>query len=93
MNITRRSAIERFTSRPFLLALVGAIGAYVGHRYHIPAETIAIYTAPLIAFIVGESYRDGKAVEGVTPESAPLVAHYTTTLGPMDAGTIEPKDG
>lgn len=55
---------QRFTSRPFLLSLVGALGTIAGNYYHAPPEVIAIYTAPLVAFILGESYRDGKAAQG-----------------------------
>lgn len=59
-----RSVLQRFTSRPFLLAIVGAAGAWLGHKYNIPNETIALYTAPLISFILGESYKDGQAAQG-----------------------------
>lgn len=71
----QRSFKERFTSRPFLLALIGALGTIAGNYFNAPPEVIAIYTAPLVAFIVGESYRDGKAA------SAPNVPDTAALLG------------
>lgn len=63
MESVKRSLFDRFTSRPFLLSVVGSISGYVAWKYKVPSEIIGFATAPIVAFILGESYRDGKQAE------------------------------
>lgn len=50
-------------SRRFLASLVASAVAWAGWKYGIPYEVQAVIQAPIVAFIVGESYADGKARE------------------------------
>lgn len=61
--MNKRTVIERFTSRPFLLTVVGAVAAIVGAYFDIDTEKIALIVGAVAPFIFGESYRDGKAAE------------------------------
>jgi len=50
-------------SRRFLASIVGAVLAWAGWKYGIPYEVQLTIQAPLVAFILGESWKDGKAAE------------------------------
>ncbi len=62
----QRSFWTRLKSRKFLLALANFIFVAVNELSGSPIDREAYYavTGGLIAFIVGESYVDGKAVGG-----------------------------
>lgn len=59
-----RSFIERYTSRKLLIAIATVILIVVNESLSapIPEETYWAIIMPVVAFIVGESYIDGKAV-------------------------------
>lgn len=48
-------------SRRFIAAMLGSGLAWLGWKYGIPYEIQLAIGAPLMAFILGESYKDGKA--------------------------------
>lgn len=54
-------------SRRFILAIVGAHLGFLSAQYKVPTEYVALIMAPITAFILGESYQGGKALQNVPP--------------------------
>lgn len=75
-------------SRRFLASLVSSAVAWAGWKYGIPFEVQAMIQAPVLAFIVGESYADGKARENTSTVNVGSAGSVDNrTAGSGDTGT------